>query len=53
MRGRVLRALLAGPGMSRKRLAAVVGIPVKDLVPVIDELEHEGLVRKKGGLLYI
>ena len=53
VRGRVLRALLADPGMPRKRLAAVVGVPVTDLVSVIDELEQEGLVRKKGGLLYI
>jgi A/G-specific adenine glycosylase len=53
VRGRVLRALLAEPGMSRARLAAAVGVPAKELGPVIDELVLEGLVRKKGRLFYI
>jgi A/G-specific adenine glycosylase len=53
VRGRVLRALLADPGMSQHRLASVLGVTGKELGPVIDELEQEGLIRMKGRRIYI
>lgn len=53
VRGRVLGALLKKPGMSPRQLAAVLGMPAPELQPVIDGLLLEGMVREKGGRLYI
>jgi A/G-specific adenine glycosylase len=53
LRGQVLRALLANPGVTVKVLCAVMDRPEEAVAPVIDELVREGLVRKKKGRLRI
>ena len=53
LRGLVLRTVLAGPGVTLRRLALRVGVPADELYPIIEELIKEGLIRRKGRGLVI
>ncbi|MBN2159876.1 MAG: A/G-specific adenine glycosylase [Spirochaetes bacterium] len=51
IRGIVLRVLLKNRGVTAKRLSKIIGRPERELMPVIDELVREGMIRKKGRAL--
>ena len=46
---RVVSALVLQPGMTQKEIADKMGIEGATLVPVIDKMEKEGLLKRKQG----
>jgi A/G-specific adenine glycosylase len=52
-RGMMLRALLAHPGISEGKLADLCKMSPDEAMPVVDELVRDGLIRKRGRLLYV
>jgi A/G-specific adenine glycosylase len=53
VRGLALRTLLEHAGITARRLSLIIGRPEDEVASVIHELEQEGLVRRKGNLLFI
>lgn len=53
IRGMVLRALLKNRGTTAKRLASIIGMPEKEVMPVIEGLVREGMICRKGRTLDI
>ncbi len=53
LRGRVLRALLANPGVTMRRLSVIVGQPEDEVSAVVRDLEKEKMVSVKGRALYL
>ncbi len=52
-RGSMLRELLAHPGIPAEQLALVCGITPDEAFQIVEELVSDGLIRKKGKVLYI
>lgn len=53
LRGMVLRALLEHPGVTTRRLSAVLGRPEDEVAAVVDGLVREKLVSAKGRSLFL
>jgi MarR family transcriptional regulator for hemolysin len=47
---RVVRALVSQPGLTQKEIADKIGIEGATLVPVIDKMEKDGLLKRKPDL---
>lgn len=53
VRGRILKAVLAEPGMDREGLATAVGAPLQRVTSIVDQLVQEGFVVEEEGRLHI
>jgi A/G-specific adenine glycosylase len=53
LRGAALRAILAKPGITVKGLSSKIDRPEEEAASVADELAREGLIKKKGGKLFV
>jgi len=48
IRGRILKVLLEHPRVSLPELAILVGTAPEDLAPIVQALEHEGFLKRRG-----